>query len=183
MSSYPSTPFARRVPRLDHPQRIERVLHHLDGVERAVPPAELAAAGERLWRLCRDRVLGDHSPDYILGLDAGGILPALAVSLASGVPYRLAWKVQLPLHPQVAFIEAHALRQRVYVYGLTAGERTLIVDDEVTTGQTLCSLAGELRSVGVEPLGAACLVENCTGRGRARLEAAGLRLACLETLA
>jgi hypothetical protein len=80
---------AEVVPRLDagpH-SRPERVLHDLDGTRSTVPPAEFTTAGRALWEGLRRIAPAVEGADAILGLDAGGIVPALAISLASGLPY------------------------------------------------------------------------------------------------
>src|SRR5260370_40686612 len=69
-----------------------RIVHELDGILGPVEPAALLRAGGALWQAwCRHPCF--QEPDLLLGLDAGGILPTVAVALASGLPYRLAWKL------------------------------------------------------------------------------------------
>jgi adenine phosphoribosyltransferase len=72
--------------------RRERVIHTLDGLEAPVAPATLAAAGAELWdRLGRALPAIEDRTDFLLGLDAGGILPTVTLASASELPYKIAW--------------------------------------------------------------------------------------------
>jgi adenine phosphoribosyltransferase len=158
-----------------------RVVHALDGVLTEVAPGQLTAVGGALWTAwCSSNPAG--RPDLLLGLDAGGILPAVAVALASNLPYRLAWKVDLDLPHKQRFSEPHARRTHVFTYGDLADRRVLIVDDEVTTGHTLAGLVGVLRDTGAQVAGAVCLVEDTAGEGRQVLANLDVPLCALRTL-
>ncbi|MGH3736183.1 MAG: phosphoribosyltransferase family protein [Micromonosporaceae bacterium] len=158
-----------------------RVIHQLDGIENEVYPSDLLSVGHQLWsRWRRHESFRDH--DLILGLDAGGILPTVAVALATGTPYRLAWKLNLDLPDKLVFHELHARRTEVFTYGRLGGRRVLIVDDEVTTGRTLAHLVDVLRQADVDVVGVACLVEDAAGGGRRLLESVGVGLCALTTL-
>lgn len=122
------------------------------------------------------------APDLLLGLDAGGILPTVAVALASDLPYRLAWKLDLDLPHKQRFIEPHARRTEVFAYGDLAGARMLIVDDEITTGHTLANLVTMLRDSAVEVAGVACLIEDSAGNARPLLTSLGVPLCALTRL-
>jgi adenine phosphoribosyltransferase len=166
---------------VDETVRDIRIVHQVDGILGEVAPEVVVAAGRALW----EAWCGDPSwavPDVLLGLDAGGIPPTMAMTLASGVPYRLAWKVDLDLPDKLRFAEPHARRTDVFVYGDLADARILLVDDEVTTGGTLANLVRALRSAGATVVGAACLVEDTTGDGRRFLESLGVPLCALVTL-
>lgn len=158
-----------------------RVIHQLDGIEDDVHPSDLLSVGHQLWsRWRRHDAFQDH--DLILGLDAGGILPTVAVALATGTPYRLAWKLNLDLPDKLVFHEPHARRTEVFTYGQLDGRRVLIVDDEVTTGRTLAHLIDVLRQADAEVVGVVCLVEDTAGSGRALLESLGVGLCALTAL-
>lgn len=174
---------ARRIRRLgvEAGVRDVRVVHALDGVLTEVDPGQLTAVGRTLWVAWRTTCPGGR-PDLLLGLDAGGILPAVAVALASNLPYRLAWKVDLDLPHKQRFSEPHARRTHVFTYGDLAGRRVLLVDDEVTTGRTLAGLVRVLRDAGATVPGAVCLVEDTSGDGRRLLARQGVPLCTLTTL-
>lgn len=179
-----SEPFAaRRVPRLGMAEATKRVriVHSLDGVESEVQPQLLLTAGGALWLLWRRHSDFRHH-DIVLGLDAGGILPAVAVALASGTGYRLAWKLDLDLPHKHMFREPGARRVEVFTYGDLRDQRILVVDDEVTSGTTAANLVGVLRDAGADVVGFACLVEDSAGGGRAVLEDLGVPLCALTVL-
>ena len=174
---------ARRVDRLgvDGDTRGVRIVHPLDGILSEVAPHEVIRTGQQLWAAWTN---GDSAPglDLLLGLDAGGILPTVAVALASGLPYRLAWKLDLALPHKRRFTEPHARRTDVFTYGDLHGTRVLIIDDEVTTGQTACNLAATLRAHGAIVVGVACLIEDSAGGATERLRVHGLPLCALTRL-
>jgi adenine phosphoribosyltransferase len=176
---------ARIVPRLSIPDtsRRERIIHSLDGLEEPVQPTALTHTGDRLWHQLTEEVGDLMGPvDFLLGLDAGGILPTIGLATASGLPYKIAWKLHLPLDGAVRFTEPHAARTQVFAYGIASGQRIVLVDDEVTTGHTLSNLTTRLREAGAIPLAAACLVEDTTHGARQRLADIGLPLVSLTTL-
>lgn len=163
--------------------RRERVIHSLDGLENPVHPDTLAHTGADLWRLLQEQVPdGLDSVDFLLGLDAGGILPTVSLAGAAHLPYKIAWKLHLPLDGAVRFSEPHAMRTDVFAYGIAPGQRIVIVDDEITTGRTLADLTRRLREVGAVPLAAACLVEDTTRGARDLLTDLGLSLVSLTTI-
>ncbi|PWS43081.1 phosphoribosyltransferase [Streptomyces sp. ZEA17I] len=163
--------------------RRERVIHSLDGLEHPVHPDTLANTGAELWRLLQEQVPdGLGSVDFLLGLDAGGILPTVSLASAAQLPYKIAWKLHLPLDGAVRFSEPHAMRTDVFAYGITPGQRIVIVDDEITTGRTLADLTRRLREAGAVPLVAACLVEDTTRGARDLLTDLGLPLVSLTTI-
>lgn len=176
---------ARTVPRLgvDRSGRPERIMHALDGL---LEPADATSVGEisaQLWTACRTLLeVAEAEPDFILGLEAGGIVPAVGLAIASGLPYKIAYKLRLALPGTIQFIEPHSARREMYAYGIESGQRILIVDDEITTGRTIANLVRILRQAGAEPLGAACLIEDTSCGGRERLSELGMSLASLTTL-
>lgn len=171
---------ARRVRRLSvtAESRNVRVVHELDGILDDVHPAQLEMTGRALWTTWANRAV----PDLLVGLDAGGILPTVAVALASRIPYRLAWKLDLDLPAKSRFTEPHASRTDVFTYGSLTGKQVILVDDEVTTGRTLSNLTTVLRTNGVGVLGVLCLVEDTSGDGRALLDSIDIPLIALTTL-
>jgi len=158
-----------------------RIVHGLDGIDAEVAPRSVGAVGHTLWHRWRSHPqFVQH--DLVLGLDAGGIVPALAVSMASGTPYRLAWKLDLDLPDKRRFHEPYATRTDVFVYGRVAGRRILVVDDEVTTGATVASLVAALRAGQAGVVAVLCLVEDTSGTGRAALTDIGIPLCALTRL-
>lgn len=174
---------ARHVRRLNVSDSVRpvRVVHALDGIDHQVAPVALFSVGRELWRRWQAHPdYRDH--DVILGLDAGGILPTVAVALASRTAYRLAWKLDLDLPDKHVFLEPHANRTEVFTYGSLAGQRVLVVDDEITTGATMANLVEVLRVGGADIVGVACLVEDTGGHGRERLASLDIPLCALTVL-
>lgn len=174
---------ARRVRRLGVPSQTRdvRIVHEVDGILDPVQPSTLLRVGAALWDTW-SRHQDFRTPDVLLGLDAGGILPTVAVALASDLPYRLAWKLDLDLPHKRRFTEPHARRADVFTYGDLTGARVLIVDDETTTGNTLANLVTVLRESGAEVTGVACLIEDTDGGARPLLESLGVPLCSLTRL-
>jgi adenine phosphoribosyltransferase len=174
---------AQRVARLGTAPgaRDVRIVHELDGITADVKPETLTDTGRALWESWQ-RHPAYLAPDLLLGLDAGGFLPTVALSLASGVPYRLAWKLDLDLPGQLRFTEPHANRTDVFTYADFAKRRVLIVDDEVTTGRTLANLVEVLRKANAHVTGIVCLIEDTSGDGYTRLDDLGVPLCTLTRL-
>lgn len=174
---------AKRVRRLGVPKhtRDVRIVHELDGILDQVSPATLLRTGRALWETWSHHP-AFTVPDLLLGLDAGGILPTVAVALASDLPYRLAWKLDLELPDKRRFIEPHARRTEVFTYGDLADARVLIVDDEITTGRTLANLINVFRDAAVDVTGIACLIEDTTGNARPLFDSLGVPLCTLTQL-
>lgn len=163
--------------------RRERVIHSLDGLEDPVHPDTLASTGARLWRRFQEQVPhGLGAVDFLLGLDAGGILPTVSLASAAHLPYKIAWKLHLPLDGAVRFSEPHAMRTDVFAYGIAPGQRMVLVDDEVTTGRTLADLTRRLREADAVPLAVVCLVEDTTRGARDLLTGLNLPLVSLTTI-
>jgi adenine phosphoribosyltransferase len=158
-----------------------RIVHELDGILSEVEPAALLRTGSALWQAwCSHDCF--QQPDLLLGLDAGGILPTVAVALASGLPYRLAWKLDLDLPDKQRFSEPHARRTEVFTYGDLTTNRVLLVDDEVTTGRTLATLVTVLSNGDVDVVGITCLIEDTTGHARPLMESLRVPLCALAQL-
>jgi adenine phosphoribosyltransferase len=174
---------AQRVTRLGTAPgaRDVRIVHELDGITADVAPKTLVDAGRALWAAWQVHP-AFLPPDLLLGLDAGGFLPTVAVSLASSVPYRLAWKLDLDLPDQRRFSEPHANRTDVFTYADFTGRRVLIVDDEITTGRTLANLVAVLREADAHVTGVVCLIEDSSGGGTMRLDELGVPLCTLTRL-
>lgn len=147
-------------------QPAKRVLHELDGADEPVGPELLLRTGSALWAAwlgCRPGVV----PEVLVGLGTTGIVPTIALSMASGVPYHLTW----PIEPG-----------RFLASGRVQGTRVLIVDDQVIHGYTLASFISALRDEAADVVGVLCLVEDATGTGRRRVESTGVTLCTVRTL-
>ncbi|MEK6845841.1 MAG: phosphoribosyltransferase [Nanoarchaeota archaeon] len=122
------------------------LVHSLDGLIEPLSPVTLQAAmGSLLEKISWE------PQDYILGLDSGGIVPALAVSFLSGLPLRIACKVNLEIADKSYFIEPGSPNPKIFMYNLPEQGKAIIVDDEIRTGRTVenCILALEQQKKGI----------------------------------
>lgn len=96
------------------------------------------------------RIVGDLDCDVILAPEAMGIPLATALSLDTGIPFNIIRKRRygLPGELEVRQVTGYS-ESRMYINGLKAGDRVLIVDDVVSTGGTLAGIADVLRDAGI----------------------------------
>lgn len=89
--------------------------------------------------------------DYILGFPEGGAIPAYAFGRAVDRPVILASRLPLAMPDVIAFEQPGArLGTTQYLYGLRAGDRVMVFEDELTTGRTAVNATRALRGAGVE---------------------------------
>jgi adenine phosphoribosyltransferase len=89
--------------------------------------------------------------DYVLGFPEGGSIPAYAFARAVGRPVILASRLPLGLPDVITFEQPGArLGTTQYLYGLKAGNRVMIFEDELTNGHTVVNAARALRAAGIE---------------------------------
>jgi adenine phosphoribosyltransferase len=97
-------------------------------------------------------------PKVIIGLDSGGIVPTVALSLQSGIPYQIAYKLDLDLPNKLCFEEPGAVNPHIFLYAPPQGMSAIVVDDEASTGVTLENAIRTLISSDVSVQAALCLV-------------------------
>ena len=89
--------------------------------------------------------------DYVLGFPEGGSIPAYAFGRAAERPVILASRLPLGLPDMIAFEQPGArLGTTQYLYGLRAGDRVMIFEDELTNGHTAVNAARALRAAGIQ---------------------------------
>lgn len=89
--------------------------------------------------------------DYVLGFPEGGSIPAYAFGRAVQRPVLLASRLALDIPDRISFEQPHArLGTTQYLYGLRAGDRVLIVEDELTNGHSTLNAVRALRRAGIE---------------------------------
>ncbi|MCO1582655.1 phosphoribosyltransferase [Crossiella sp. SN42] len=175
----PSVDFqACRILCLDLPSDVPpaRVVHELDGVAHPVEPSRLLAVGHALWSSWLNNPHHER-PDVLLGFDTSGIVPTLAVAMASGLPYHLAWKLDT---------ERHGVPRRrsaeIFTYGRLQGRRVLVVDSALTHCHAIGSLISVLRDEAADVVGVAALTEDADNRSRQHIESAGVPLVSLTRM-
>jgi orotate phosphoribosyltransferase len=105
--------------------------------------------------------------EVLAGLELGGVPIATALSLEMGLPVAFVRK-QAKTYGTCRFAEGAAVE----------GRRVLIVEDVVTSGGQIVLSANDLRSIGANLIGAACVIDREAG-GRQALAAIGLSLLSL----
>jgi adenine phosphoribosyltransferase len=123
--------------------------YFVHGVTDGIPPLEpeaLRAIAEGF----RARIEFDDV-DVIVAPEAMGIHHAAALSLATGVPFAVVRKRaygfpdEVPIHQQTGYGESE-----LYLNGVDAGDRVVLVDDVLSTGNTLEAVSEALEAVGAE---------------------------------
>lgn len=173
---------SRVVKRLNIPEhaRPDRIICAFDGLAEAADPGRLLDLCRALW--ARFSVNVAAKPDYLFGLDSGGIVPTVGIAIITGLPYRLAYKLDLELPAKITICEPFAARPYVFAYNLAVGQTAVLVDDEVFTGETACNAITALRAAGVTVLAMICLSEVTSKGAREKIETLGVPLFSGSTL-
>lgn len=122
----------------------------------------------------------DIQPDRILTAEISGIAPALMTGIELGVPVVYARKKRpITMRGQI-YIETAPSHTKggevqLLVSGefLQAGEKVLIIDDFLASGQTLMALARLVQTAGATLVGAGVVVEKSFENGRNAMKDAG----------
>ncbi|MEO9136675.1 MAG: phosphoribosyltransferase [Casimicrobiaceae bacterium] len=145
----------------------------LDGRYGSMNPVDMQCAVEWLARQADLTEVG-----YVVGVPEGGSIPAYAFAVAAGLPVVLA-SIWQPTGPGVvSFLEVHDPPPFTgkHIYGLSAGDHVIIVDDEVTSGRTVTSCIRALRAAGIRCNQVATLYAADDPAIRARLAAEDIEL-------
>jgi xanthine phosphoribosyltransferase len=112
----------------------------------------------------------------ILTCEISGIAPALMTAIAMQLPVVYARKNKPITMPDTVFLTtapSHTKKRDVQVMAspeyLQAGEKVLIIDDFLATGQTILALARIAKAAGAEMVGVGALIEKTFEGGRAVL--------------
>lgn len=125
----------------------------------------------------------------VLTAEISGIAPALTTALALGVPLVYARKTKPVTMTDPVYVEAapsHTKGISVFLMCspefLGPGDRILIIDDFLASGQTISALVRLVRHAGAELVGIGALIEKVFEGGRADLERLGVPLHALVTI-
>jgi xanthine phosphoribosyltransferase len=140
-------------------------------VNHQVDPDLMRKCGEEFARL-----FGPCGATRILTCEISGIAPALMTGLSLNVPIVYARKSKPITMPDTVFLTtapSHTKKRDVQVMAspeyLHAGEKVLIIDDFLATGQTILALARIAQAAGSEIVGVGALIEKTFEGGRAAL--------------
>lgn len=145
----------------------------VDGRYGPMDPDELRPAIERLAR-----EVDLEGAQYALGIPEGGYIPAYAFAVETGLRVALASVFQPSEPGVVSFIEEHD-RPPIsgkHVFGLSSGDHVIVVEDEVTSGQTIINCVRALRAAGIRCDQVATIYAVDDPAMRARVAAEGIRL-------
>ena len=136
-----------------------------------VDPILMAECGRELAR----RFAGAH-PTKILTAEISGIAPAVCTAQALGVPVVYARKqkpITMPDQIYLTLAPSHTKMANIELIVspeyLGRGERVLIVDDFLATGQTILALARLAAAAGATVVGVGAVIEKSFEGGRTAL--------------
>jgi len=149
-----------------------------------VDPVLMHACGKELAR----RFESTHVT-RVLTAEISGIGPALMTALALGVPTVYARKHKPITMPDTVFltttpshtkgVEVNLMVSPEY---LARGERVLIIDDFLASGQTILGLVRLAQTAGSTVVGIGAVIEKIFEGGRAALEILGVPIEALATI-
>ena len=88
--------------------------------------------------------------DCVLGFPEGGSVPAYALGRAANRPVVLSSRLPYDVPHRITFEQPRSILGTTHhIYGIEAGQRVLIVEDELTTGGTTVNAVRALRGAGV----------------------------------
>lgn len=166
------------VERNNNDLRKDKVIHPFDG---RVTPLEPSLLKQHACALAEKLDL--HEVNYILGFAEGGLISAYAISEVTGIPFVGSYRVRLKLDNEIHFKELHSERANHFIYGLHPDDKIVIIEDEITSGQTLLNVLVqlELRHIQVQDIGV--FVLNCTAEVIHKFEQLGYHIKSLYTRA
>ena len=125
----------------------------------------------------------------ILTAEISGIAPALTTAIHLGLPVVYARKTKPVTMPDTVFLTtapSHTKKRDVEIMAspeyLQAGERVLIIDDFLATGQTILALARIAKAAGAEIVGVGALIEKSFEGGRDELKSLGVPVRSLAVI-
>jgi adenine phosphoribosyltransferase len=128
------------------------------------------------WRATVDRLaeaVRPHRPDVLVGIESRGFLTAAPLALVLGCGFIMARKKGKLPGPTVAHtydLEYGQDTIEVQADAVLPDQRVVVMDDLLATGGTMAATVALLRSVGAEPVSAACIIELTFLKGRDRLD-------------
>jgi len=132
------------------------------------------------------RAFADAHPTRILTAEVSGIIPAMATAYAMGLPLVYARKHKPVTMTDPVFVEfapSHTKGGEVSLMVspefLHAGDRVLIIDDFLATGNTINAMARIIKTAGATLVGIGTLVEKSFESGRDNLSYLGVPIVSL----
>jgi adenine phosphoribosyltransferase len=105
--------------------------------------------------------IGNFDCDVIMTIEALGIPLATGLSLKTGLPFNVVRKKMYGLPGEVNLSQVTGYsKSALFVNGIKAGDRVVIVDDVVSTGGTLWALVEALKSMHVKIVDILVVIEK-----------------------
>lgn len=111
--------------------------------------------------------------DAVAGIEARGFIFGPPIALAIGakfIPLRKPRKLPGEVISEQYVLEYGSDCLEMHIGAVQPGERTLVVDDLVATGGTLCAAVNLLERAGAEVVECACVIELPELKGRQKLK-------------
>ncbi|HSR29065.1 MAG TPA: xanthine phosphoribosyltransferase [Anaerolineae bacterium] len=153
-------------------------------INHQVDPALMLQAGRELAAL-----FADVRATKVLTAEISGIAPALTTALTLDIPLIYARKTKPVTMTEPVYVEAapsHTKGVAVFLMCspevLQKGDRVLIIDDFLASGQTIRALVRMVHHADAELVGIGALIEKAFEGGRAELEPLGVPLHALAVI-
>jgi xanthine phosphoribosyltransferase len=153
-------------------------------INHQVDPTLMLEAGRELATR-----FADVGATKVLTAEISGIAPAMTTALALDVPLLYARKTKPVTMTDPVYVEAAPSHTKgVSVFLMTSpeflgpGDRILIIDDFLASGQTIMALVRMVRHAGAELVGIGALIEKAFEGGRADLGRLGVPLHALAVI-
>ena len=153
-------------------------------INHQVDVALMKQCGEELAR----RFAGAHVTKVVT-VEISGIAPAIMTALALGVPVVYARKTRPITMPDLLYLatapshtKGHTVDLMISPEYLRKGDRVLIVDDFLASGQTILALIKLLRAAGTIVVGIGAVIEKIFEGGRDALKDAGVPVESLAVI-
>ncbi|OGO10261.1 MAG: xanthine phosphoribosyltransferase [Chloroflexi bacterium RBG_13_68_17] len=129
------------------------------------------------------------NPSKVLTAEISGIAPALTTAIHLGIPVVYARKTKPITMPDQIFLTlapSHTKGRTVELIVspeyLGTGERVLIIDDFLATGQTIMGLVRLAQAAGAKVVGIGAVIEKDFEGGRQLLSSLGVPIEALATI-
>jgi len=153
-------------------------------INHQIDPGLMMACGEALAQY-----FADTRPDKVFTAEISGIAPALATGFYLGVPVVFARKHRPVTMPDQIFLTltpSHTKGREVELMVspeyLKAGERVLIIDDFLASGETILGLVRLVQAAQAHVVGVGALIEKTFEGGRAKLSNLGVPIKALARI-
>jgi len=129
------------------------------------------------------------NPTKVLTAEISGIAPAVATAFHLGIPVVYARKTRPITMPDQVFLtltpshtKGHTVELMVSPEYLARGERVVIIDDFLATGQTILGLARLAQAAGSTIVGIGAVIEKAFEGGRAAVAPLGVPVEALAII-